>query len=57
MIFGRRGITFAALLPKATGNCERIDIALLPPLPLLAGGVDVVVVDSAERNGELIADL
>ena len=39
------------------GNLERIDIALLPPLTFLAGGVDVVVVNGAKRDGELVADL
>ena len=49
-------IFFAALFPKATGNYQGIDIALLPPLVFLTGGVDVVVVDGAKRDGELIAD-
>jgi hypothetical protein len=39
------------------GNRERIDLALLPPLSLLACGVDLMVVDGAKRNRELIADL
>ena len=47
----------AALSPQSTRDFERIDIALLPPLPFLAGGVDVVMVDGAKRNGELVADL
>ena len=46
-----------ALLPKRIGNLERIDIALQPPVALLAGRVDMVVVDGAERNRELIAHL
>ena len=49
-------IFFAALFPKAIGNYQGIDIALLPPLVLLTGGVDVAVVDGAKRDGELIAD-
>jgi hypothetical protein len=49
------GVALAALLPKATGNYERINILLLLPLPFLAGSVDVVVMDSAKGDGELIA--
>ena len=45
------------MLPKTTGNFEGIDIALFPPLSFLASGVDLMVVDGAKRNGELIADL
>jgi hypothetical protein len=51
------GIARAAPLPEAIGNYEGINIALLPPLVLLACGVDVVVVDGAKRDGELIAHL
>jgi hypothetical protein len=36
---------------------RRVDIALFPSLPLLACGVDLMVVNGAKRNGELIADL
>jgi hypothetical protein len=43
-------------LPQTIGNYEGIDIALLPPLPLLAGGVNVVMMDGAKRDGKLIAD-
>src|SRR5262245_30758716 len=53
----RRGMLAALLPPEAAGNCEGIDIALLPPIPLLTGGVDVVMVDGAERHGELVAHL
>jgi hypothetical protein len=45
------------LQPKSTGNFERVDIALLPPLPFLTGGVNLMMVDGAERNRELVADL
>src|SRR6516164_11113283 len=55
--FARHRMSLAALLPKTTGNCEGIDLALLPPLPLFAGGVNVVVMDGAKRHGELVADL
>ena len=47
---------FAARPPQCSRDCERIDVALLPPLPFLSGGVDVVVVDGAERNGKFVAD-
>jgi hypothetical protein len=47
----------AALAPQSARDFERIDIALLPPLPFLPGGVDIVMVGSAQRNGELVADL
>src|SRR6476646_6217518 len=50
-------MAIAALLPQTTSDHERIDITLLPPLMFLAGGMDVVVVDGAKRNGELIAHL
>ena len=48
--------TLAAFLPQAASYRERVDIVLLPPLPLVSGGV-ILVVDRAKRNGELIADL
>jgi len=47
----------AALLPRTTGNDSWIDIAFLPPLPFLAGGVDVVVVNGTKWHGELVTDL
>ena len=53
----RYGMAIAALLPQTTSDLERIDITLLPPLTFPAGGMDVVVVDGAKRNGELIAHL
>lgn len=46
-----------ALSPKVLRKDEGINIALLPPLSFLAGGVDVVVVNGAKRDGELIANL
>ena len=46
-----------ALPPKGVGNFQRVNIALLPPLSLIAGGVNVLVVYGAKRNGELIAHL
>ena len=53
----RAGITFAVFVPQITSNFERVDIPLLPPLPFLAGRMDLVVMDSAKRDGEFIADL
>jgi hypothetical protein len=47
----------SALLPMTTGNDERVDISLFPPLPFFACGVDLTVVDGAKRNSEFIADL
>lgn len=46
-----------APLPKDTRDFERINIALLPPLPLLASGMDVVVVNGAKWDRELITHL
>jgi hypothetical protein len=43
-------------VPQITSNFDWVDIPLLPPLPFLAGRVDLVVVDGAERNGEFIAN-
>ena len=43
--------------PQLARDLKWIDVTLLPPLPLLECGVDLVVVDGAQRHGELIADL
>jgi hypothetical protein len=45
------------LSPKATGNDERVNFTLFPPLPFLACGVNMVVMDGAEWNRELVAYL
>ena len=50
-------VPFVALLPEATGDHEGIDTTLLPPLSFFACGVDVVVVDGAKWNRELVAHL
>ena len=57
MSFACCGILLSALLPKAASNYQWIDVPFLPPLPFLSCGVDLMVVDGAKRNGELIADL
>jgi hypothetical protein len=46
-----------SFLPNRTGNLEWIDAPLLPPLSFVACGVNLVVVDGAERHRELIAYL
>ena len=50
-------MALAALLPQSARDDEGIDVALLPPLALLACGVNLVVVGGAERHGKFIADL
>jgi len=37
----------ATLVPQSTSDFERIDIALLPPLPFLPSRVDMVMVGGA----------
>jgi len=49
------GQILTALLPKLSSHFERVDIALIPPLTLLPGGMDVVMVNGAEWHGKLIA--
>jgi hypothetical protein len=46
-----------AFLPQSARNYEGVNVLLLPPLLLLACGVDVVVVDRAEGDCEFVADL
>ena len=50
-----RRVPAHGLPPKCIGDLKRIEIALLPPLPFLARGVNAVVVNGAERNSEFIA--
>src|SRR6516165_10046847 len=45
------------LLPESLGDFERLDIELLPPGGFVAGLMQLTVMTSAERNGELIAHL
>jgi hypothetical protein len=49
------GISLAALLPKAARDFERINIALLPPLSLLASSMDVVVARAARIGSDDVA--
>ena len=49
--------TLAAFLPQAASYRERLDIVLLPPLPLVSGGVIFGMVDRTQRNRELVAHL
>ena len=46
-----------AFLPQALCHCERVDFPLLPPQPLIAGCVVLLMVDGAEGYREFIADL
>ena len=46
-----------AFSPQALCHCERIDFLLLPPQPLIAGCVVLLMVDGAERYREFVADL
>jgi hypothetical protein len=47
----------SALQPEGSGDFERIDIVLLPPLSFVTSRVDVVVVNGTERDCELVAHL
>jgi hypothetical protein len=44
-------------LPQLFGDNQGIDLALLPPLSLIAGGVVFAVVDGTKRNSEFVAYL
>ena len=46
-----------AFSPQAFGHSEWINLVLLPPLPLIACGMVLLMVDGAERHGEFIAHL
>jgi len=46
-----------AFSPEAFGRSERVNLMLLPPLLLIACGMVLLMVDGAERYGELIAHL
>ena len=45
------------ILPKLARNLERIDAGGLPPSPLVASAMSCTVMNTAERNRELIARL
>src|SRR6476659_9525308 len=46
-----------AFAPQAFGHRERINFMFLPPQPLIAGGMVLLMVDGAERDCEFVADL
>ena len=50
-----RKIAAQGLAPQLGRNGERIDFPLLPPPPLVSGGVNFTVVDNAQRHCEFIA--
>ena len=45
-----------ALLPKSLGSLERFDIQVVPPGYFVTGLMQLLMVITAERHGELIAD-
>ena len=51
------GQPVGALLPQSACDFEGVNVLLLPPLLLLACGVDLVVMDRAEGDCEFVADL
>jgi hypothetical protein len=46
-----------AFSPQARGDSERINLMFLPPQPLIAGCVVLLMVNGAERYSEFVADL
>src|SRR6476619_7615454 len=46
-----------AFAPQAYGHRERINFMLLPPLPLIARGMVLLMVNGAEGYREFVADL
>ena len=46
-----------ALLPKTVSCLESIDLQALPPCHLIASLMQLSMVTTAERHGELITDL
>lgn len=53
----RRSGEGAGVQPEIARDLERVDPACAPPLELVAGLVHLVVMEVAERHGELVADL
>jgi hypothetical protein len=45
------------MLPKIEGDLHRLDVIAIPPGGLVRVATDLAMVDTAERNGEFIADL
>jgi hypothetical protein len=50
-------ISIAGLLAQPRSLSKRINLMLLPPLPLVASGVVLLMVNGAKRHLEFIADL
>jgi hypothetical protein len=46
-----------SLTPKIARDRERIDPMPLPPFPLIARGMILVVMDGAERDREFVATI
>ena len=46
-----------AIVPKSLGNRQWIDTQIIPPVDFLASLMELPMMDTAERNGELVADL
>jgi hypothetical protein len=51
-----RNYLLPALLPKSLGNLQRINIQVLPSGHFVAGLMQLAMVATAERDGELVAD-
>ena len=47
----------AGMLPQLAGNLDRIDSCLPPPSNFVAAAVNLTMMSSAQRDGELVADL
>ena len=45
------------LFPETPGDWQRLDLEVVPPGYLVAGLMQLPVMTTAERNGELVADL
>src|SRR5680860_1521969 len=52
----RRLLQLPALLPEFSGHYQRIELPVLPPLPLVPDCVVLMMMDGAQRHGELVAD-
>ena len=51
------GAQLLAFSPQARGDSEWINLVFLPPQPLIAGCVVLLMVNGAERDREFVADL
>src|SRR5262245_19731834 len=47
----------AAGCPQLTGDCERVQLVLLPPAFFISAIMDLAMVKIAKRHGEFVADL